>query len=185
MESDIFQNFSYPRVSNHRQIDLIYLVFGFIQHAAKSRRNFLLHNLSNVCFFFTANTSSPLVRFTKLLFQRFLFSSLILKRCLRYFFRASISTIFLSFLGYVPLGGFHFLSSISRVDFYTIIDPLPILCKFEKNIPLSTDYLRILSCFYLFVVRFVKNFLENTCEQGKIKIDEKFVKKIDKKKMNI
>lgn len=136
-------------------------------------------------FFFTANTSSPLVRFTKLLFQRFLFSSLILKRCLRYFFRASISTIFLSFLGYVPLGGFHFLSSISRVDFYTIIDPLPILCKFEKNILLSMDYLRILSCFYLFVVRFVKNFLENTCEQGKIKIDEKFVKKIDKKKMNI
>lgn len=47
------------------------------------------------------------------------------------------------------------------------------------------NYLRILSCFYFFVVRFVKNFLENTCEQGKIKIDEKFVKKIDKKKMNI
>lgn len=127
--------------------------------------------------FFIGNTSLLLVRFTKLLFQRFLFSSLILKRCLHYFFRASISTIFVSFFSYVPLCGFHFFSSISRVDFI-------ILLWFFVNSKkiFLTDYLSILSCIYLFVVHFVKNtlFLETPVNKAKIKIES--LDKIDKKK---
>lgn len=128
----------------------------------------------------------PLARFTKLLFQRFQFSSLILKRYLRHFFRASISTIFVAFLGDVPLGGFHFFSSISRVDF--IIVPIlrdSVVNSKKYSLP---DYSCILS-IYLFAVPFVKNTLflleTSTCEQGKMKIDEKFAKDrtIDNKKL--
>lgn len=117
-----------------------------------------------------------LVRFTKLLFQRFLFSSLILKRCLHYFFRASISTIFVSFFSYVPLCGFHFFSSISRVDYY----PLVILCKFEKNIPYRLFVYTLLYLSLRCSLREKYTFFGNTCEQGKVKIES--LDKIDKKK---
>lgn len=87
----------------------------------------------------------PLARFTKLLFQRFQFSSLILKRYLRHFFRASIPTIFVAFLGDVPLGGFHFLSSISRFDFIIVPILRCLCCQFEKNIPYQI--IRVFSLF--------------------------------------